>query len=91
MLIIKSDGTEIESVPANGTDYSLKELQEIVEGYIEVVRLKHELYDMMIINEEGKLNRLPVNLKATRIFKSTQQTFDYIVGNVLLCKSKHIK
>ncbi len=37
--IIKTDGTIVEVTPQNGTDFQLEELQKIVGGYIEVLRL----------------------------------------------------
>ena len=36
--IIKSDGTEIEVLPKNGEDFSLEELQEIMNCAISISR-----------------------------------------------------
>ena len=82
--IIKSDGQCIETQPKNKTDFKLEELQEIVGGYIEVLTLNDE--EIMVINEEGKVDGLPLNLKATDIY-----ALDFIVGDVLVCKSNEVK
>ena len=37
--IIRTDGTRQEICPANGTDFTLKEMQAIVGGNIELVEL----------------------------------------------------
>jgi len=38
---------------------SLKEAQDFVGGLVELVNLPNE--DQMLVNEEGKLERLPIN------------------------------
>lgn len=80
--IIRPDGTEIEVKPKNGTDFSLEELQSIVEGYIEPIYYEHAV---MVVNEEGFMKNLKPNWKATEI---AQQI---IVGNVLICAYDQIK
>lgn len=58
-------------------------MQDYVGGNIELVRLKHS--NEMYVNEEGKLNDLPINWTATKIFEeSCGFMSDVIVGNVLL-------
>jgi hypothetical protein len=53
--------TEAKSPP------SLEELQKYVEGYIEVVNvLVDDEPTQMIVNEEGLLRRLPVNVTASK-------------------------
>ena len=42
---------------------TLKETQEFVKGYIEVITLPND--DILVINEEGKLKDLPYNSKAS--------------------------
>jgi hypothetical protein len=63
--IYYTDGTIKEVTPANGTNFRLKEVQDIVGGYVEVVYLKGD-NDIMIINEEGKLIGLERNEEATK-------------------------
>ena len=76
MKWIKTDGT-IEEV-AIDKDNSLKQMQDAVGGYIELVRLTDD--DVMIVNEEGLIFGLPVNEHASKLAGQT------IVGNVLMCK-----
>lgn len=88
--IIKADGQVIEVSPKNGSDFKLDELKAIVNGYIEPVYLNDE--QMMVVNEEGKLYGLPVNLIATEIYNITHQPHtDVIVGDVLFCKRNEVK
>lgn len=39
----------------------------------------------LIIDEEGKLKRMPINPLATRLYRACHDTQDFIVGDVLLC------
>lgn len=86
--LVKADGTHIEYKPTGDT-FTLKELQEAVGGYIEIIHIDKE-YDM-VVNEEGKLYQLPINDVATRIFQRTRYTQDYIVGNVLICNKNQLQ
>jgi len=60
-----ANGETKEVQPANGTDFKLNEVRDIVEGYIEVVNLPDGR--IMLINEEGKLEGLPLNEAATKL------------------------
>jgi hypothetical protein len=83
--IFKTDGSILETEPKNGTHFTLEELKEIVGGWIEIVYLPNK--EMMIIDEEGKLKGKPYNLLATSYWKNHN---DFIVGDVLLCKSSQV-
>ena len=88
--IIKTNGTRQSVQPANGTDFTLKEMQAIVGGDIELVFLNET--EIMVVNEEGKINDLAYNSATTRIFKENHPSVsDYIVGDVLVCDNKQIK
>ena len=84
--IIKTDGTIVEVTPQNGTDFQLEELQKIVGGYIEVLRLTDN--EIMVANEEGKFyctyNHEAKEYEA--IYKS-----DYICGDVLICNDDEVR
>ncbi len=80
MKWIKTDGT-IEEV-AIDKDNSLKQMQDAVGGYIELVRLTDD--DIMVVNEEGLVFGLPINEHASKIAGQT------IVGNVLMCKGEDL-
>ncbi len=86
--LLKTDGTTIEVRPANGTDYTLDELQKFVGGYIEVIPAREEGY-ILVINEEGKLEGLPFNGRATDL--ADIYLWDCIVGDALLCKSDEVR
>ncbi len=86
--ILYVDGREEFIEPKNGTDFSLEELKTIVDGYIQVVWLKDGR--IMVVNEEGKIHRLPLNVRATCIVNGAGIA-DTIVGNVLICRSEMVK
>ena len=64
--------------------FRTNKLQEIVGGYIEIVFTKDD--QLMVVNDEGKLNGLPINEEATKLVG-----YDLIVGDVLVCASSQIK
>jgi hypothetical protein len=86
--IIKSNGTELEVVPKVGTTFSLKEMQQIVGGYIQFVYL--DANEIMVCNEEGKLMNLPYNEAATKLLSGTDYEGDFICGDVLIADRKSI-
>ena len=81
---------DMEGSRDNDGAFSLADMQQLVGGYIEAVKLNpvivHEniRYCWLIINEEGKLLSLPVNKNATLLVKSVISPGDYIVGNALM-------
>lgn len=93
--IIKTTGEVIEVAPKNGHDFSLEEMQEIVNHngnhYIEVIYLPND--KLMIINEEGKCNHVnaPFNQKATDIFVEAFGPYDFVCGNVLICDTNQVE
>ena len=92
-LLIKFEDyvTTYEQVKPKGKTFSLEELQKFVGGYIEILHLADDKL-CMVCNEEGKINHLPMNPIATRLFNvlTTGSPYDYIVGNVLICGSNEI-
>lgn len=88
--IIKTDGTSVEVQPANGRDFTLEEMQAIVGGDIELVYLNDT--EIMVVNEEGKIDDLDDNHAATLILEENYpDTDDYIVGDVLVCDNEQIR
>lgn len=81
--IIKTTGKERNIKPANGTDFTLWELQEAVGGYVEFIHL--EDHRTMVVDEDGRIKGKPVNLAATKLCGRT------IVGDVLVCDKSQIK
>ena len=84
--LIKTNGVETNLTPQNKTDFQLTELQKIVGGLIEIVKTKDGR--TMVINEEGKINDLPINQKASELYQYNE--FDFIAGDVLICNEKEI-
>ena len=90
--IITVTGT-IETVyPKNGKDFQLDELQKIIGGLIDIVRIDKS-GEFMVINDEGKLNGMDWNMVATTYAKMANAIgrFDYIAGDVLVCDKSQIK
>ena len=74
----------VEIQPRNGRYFKLRELQKIVDGHIEILTLNGN--EIMVVNEEGKIHDLPLNLQATELFG-----LDVIVGDVLVCNYNEVK
>ena len=88
-VIIDVDGQEVHV--SSEKKPSLKEMQEMVDGRIELVACRYENQRRpMIINEEGKLNRLKLNSKATDMYLDLHDVKDYIVGNAIIFKNFEI-
>ena len=89
-LLITTDASVTEFVPANGRDFTLEELQKGVEGFIEIIYLTENT--IMVVNEDGK-RRLNQNMIATVIAKWFNAIFqqDYIAGNAVMCQSDMVK
>lgn len=88
-MVITTGGAIKEVAPANNHDFSLEELQKFVGGYIEIISLSES--QIMVLNEEGKLNNLPYNEEATKLFQKAYKTNDFIVGDVLVCDSEMVQ
>lgn len=88
-MIIKTNGSVVKVEPKNGSDFKLDELKEVVNGYIEIITLNDGNY--MVVNEEGKINGLEYNPIATGILCGARGFGDFVVGNVLVCKTSEIK
>jgi Domain of unknown function (DUF3846) len=86
--LLLPDGTFENITPANNKNFTLEELQEYVGGYIQLIHLQDNV--VMVINEEGKLLDLPRNDKATVLANFHPDFDDYIMGNVVICKSEQV-
>lgn len=89
--IIKSSGEIIEVEPKNGKDFKIEEVQKIVDGWVELTHLSDGRY--MLVNEEGLINDLPVNLEASKLYygKIAMLNGHYICGDVLICEPKQFR
>lgn len=77
-LYIKTSGEKTEIIPENGVLFSLKELQKLVGGNIEMLLTKDQR--TMVVNEEGILKSLDKNSEASKLVNC-----GLIVGDVLVC------
>jgi hypothetical protein len=84
--IIKANGDTQEVEPKNGTDFSLKEVQKIVGGYMQLLATKDG--KIMVIDEDGKLKQKPKNKEATKLYIYGEH--DHIVGDALICEHGQI-
>lgn len=89
-ILMTVTGATFGVAPANLNNYTLEELQGLVQGKIEIVTLTTNT--ILVINEEGK-GCLPKNLRATLMAKGLGAIFpeDHIAGNALLCASDMVK
>ena len=87
--IIYTDKEDEDYTPKNGKTFELTEMQEIVGGYIEPIRLNDGR--MIIVDEEGKSKDKAVNIPATNILRRDHYTTDYIVGTAIVCDADMIE
>jgi hypothetical protein len=71
-----------ETITVRHVANDLAALQEIVGGYIELVRLTCEFPATAYINEEGKIHGLPANPAAS--FIASLRPGDYIAGTMVI-------
>lgn len=73
--------------PKNGKDFELSEVQQYVDGYIEVVHLTDD--QIMIVNEEGKFTKGCNHIASAiaHLHRAIDQ-YDYIAGDAVICPSK---
>lgn len=90
-LVIKPDGSKFDIMPDNGRYFVLKELQKLVGGFIELVHLP-ETDQLMVVNEEGKLQHLQYNPGATRVlYQNFPDGVDYICGWAVICDKRMMR
>jgi hypothetical protein len=89
VIVIPADDSQPVETRDTDQQPGLPELQKIVGGYIEVVphwdtHLDREC--VVYCNEEGKLNELPINMRATVAWYQAigGRVDDVLVGNVVM-------
>ncbi len=82
--LITPDGTlkVVHPKAGIGKKFTLKEMQTIVEGYVEYLYLPNGV--IAVVNEEGRLIGLKYNPRASLT------TGWHLVGNVLLCDNTEL-
>jgi hypothetical protein len=78
------DGDIEERFPESGNFWRLEELQLAVDGYIEIVRMPGAPEYLVVVDEEGKLKKKPVN------FRASSAAGQLIVGNALVVNEQEI-
>jgi hypothetical protein len=71
----------------------LQQLQTIVGGYIEIFTLGRtaDRHDVLVLNEDGKRLRLPINWNATLLARASGLPVDdVIVGDVVRAVIEHV-
>lgn len=83
--LLMADGPKSEVWPRSTEEgYSLRELYEHTRSEIvQIIRLPDGW--ILVVDEEGLLNRKPVNLYASMLAGQT------IVGDALLCRESHVQ
>lgn len=68
--------------PSDDGRFTVTQLQDIVGGYIGIVDIGERV---LIYNDEGGINDLPINLEATRLARMNEDWKGYIAGPALVC------
>lgn len=76
--LLKTSGEVVLNVDIS----TLKQMQELVGGYIELCYLKSG--EILVVNEEGLLNQLPHNEQASELQGHP------LVGDVILCGASEL-
>ena len=93
---INTKASEFKIITDSKDEPNLKEAQEFVGGMVEGITFPNG--DYLIINEEGKILNLPLNVEATKLWRSTftkdKYAFgydDFVVGPAILIKKDALK
>ena len=85
--LYKTNGEVVEITPENGKKFTLEEAQKYVDGYVELVGLKHR--EQLICNEEAICYDLPFNKKATEVLRENYGPFAQdLYGDIIHCLKK---
>ena len=82
--LIKANGEQTQVQPEHGEQWTLRELQAFVGGYIQILGLPDGR--AMVVNEEGMIEGLPRNDTATVLAYNASVSHRGIVGDVLVCE-----
>ena len=77
-IILRANGKREDIIPKGENEtLTLEQMQEVV-GYVEVIKVPYS-QNVMLIDEEGLLNKKPINEQASKLAQRP------IVGDVILC------
>lgn len=88
-ILIKVDGTVVDFVPANKTDYKLDELQKAVDGLIDIVNIPDSEL-IFVVNDEGAFTKQP-NVVASLMCSIMFGAQCCLWGDVILCHTSMVK
>lgn len=81
-MVVPADGEPYQLDIPDDDSLSLPIYQKVVGGYIELVPCSYNI--TVYCNEEGKIQGLPPNHRATALFGEWLQPWDIIAGNVIV-------
>ena len=86
-MLIKADGT-VATHYFGGKMPTLKEMQNLVGGNIELVRFSNS--ETMVVDEEGMQKHKPVNAAAISFLSRNNLAGSFIVGDVFVISNKFL-
>ena len=93
---INTKASEFKIIEDKKDEPNYKEVSKFVGGMVECVQFPNG--DLLLLNEEGKLMRLPLNPEATALWRATftkdKYLFgydDFVVGPAILIKKDALK
>ena len=93
MTQVNTQAVEFKIITDKKDEPKYPEVKEFVGGMVEAVTFPNG--DLLLLNEEGKLMGLPLNEKASKLWKDTFDNDnyitgrkDYVVGPAILIKAK---
>ena len=78
MTQVNTQTAEFKIITDKKDEPDYKAVSKFVGGMVEVVSMPNG--DLLLLNEEGKLMGLPVNDKASKLWKDTFDNDNYITG-----------
>ena len=75
---LSTDANEFVIIDDKKNEPQYKAVSDFVGGMVEAVHFPNG--DLLLLNEEGKLIGLPLNLEATAIWRETFDNDNYITG-----------
>ena len=75
---VNTDKNEFKIIKRSKDEPTLEQAQKFVGGMVQGITFPNG--DYLIINEEGKLQNLPLNVDATNLWRSTFTNDKYMTG-----------
>ena len=75
---LSTDANEFVIIDDKKNEPQYKAVSDFVGGMVQVVSFPNG--DLLLFNEEGKLMKLPLNKKASKLWKETFDNDNYITG-----------